>query len=185
MTAEARRSWAINIRGGRTWSRDHVVLCLITVAAGFGFLACLMMAFGPLATLWWFSPLVFLLLWRFAGSALSLLFWALMFAFWYLRAPDGGLSWWSLPAAACAIVSHAATSLAASIPPEGDLGKGVAARWTAHLAVAIGLASVVAVAAWILRGGTGAISSVAVVVALVLLGTGVFLLRTNQPDTRD
>lgn len=179
------RSWSISFRRGRTWSRDQLALCAITVASALGYLACLAGAFGALDPAWYLVPAVFAVVWRLAGSALSLLYWVVMFFFWYLRAPDGSLTWWALPAAICAIIAHTATSLAATIPSESTLGRGVASRWLERLAIVIGLTAVVASAGWLLRGGTGSISGIAVILALALLAGGLFALRTNAPDTRD
>ncbi len=90
-----------------------------------------------------------------SGSGLPLAQWALLLLLWFLLTEAGSFSWWSLPGAAGVLLSHAATSLSATMPPGGDVGAVSARRWVRWTGTALAVVAVVGACAGGLVGRSG------------------------------
>ncbi len=94
---------------------QQVLLGLVLVVAPVAFLTCAALAGGRIAP--WLlvaAPLLLLLVPR-ADSTSPLGVWAVLGAVWVIQVP-GPFSWWSVPAALSALVSHVALSLLGGAP---------------------------------------------------------------------
>lgn len=167
---------------GPEWSSGQLALGAVSTGGAALFLVALYFAAGGFDLIWWLLVLVPVLTLSMAGSGMSLGFWALMLYGWFLLTDSGSFTWWSLPAAAGLLVSHAATALSASMPPAGQLASAAVHRWGRLIGIAFSAAAVVCCAAAALHGRSLALGPAAYVIGLVGLAAGVWLVRTNPPS---
>lgn len=172
----------LRLGAGPEWSTGQLALGAASTAGALLFLAALYGASGGFDLVWWLLAIVPVLTFSMAGSGMALGYWALMLYGWFLLTDSGSFTWWSLPAAAGLLVSHAATSLSASMPPAGQLARAAVRRWGRSIAIAFGAATVVCCAAAALHGRSLGVGPTAYVIGLVGLAAGVWLVRTNPPS---
>ena len=171
----------IHFGGGPEWSLSQLGATGAAVSGVTVYLASLYLAVGGFDVAWWLLALLPLVTMGWTGSATPLLYWALLLYGWFTLAPSGSFSWWSLPAAAGAVVGHAAAALSASSPPAGSFTARTARRWARHTALAFAAAVPVAVLAGLLAGRSLGVVPAAYVIGLGGVAVGLWALRTSPP----
>ncbi len=177
MTATPRRPLSRLVRWGGSDEHDAGRLAVAAVAtvAPLLFAVCLMLGGGEV-TWWWlvFAPAGAATV-AYAETPAALVMWAMLLVLWVAQVP-GPFSWWSLPAAACVAAGHAALTLVAGHPSAGALPFEAVRRTGRRLAVVLAVALAVAllsqaVRAVALPGQVAlAVAAVLVVAAWVLWG---------------
>ena len=171
----------VRFGAGPEWSLSQLGATGAAMGGVATYLASLHLAVGGFDAPWWLLALLPLVTMAWAGSAAPLLSWTLLLYGWFTLTPSGSFSWWSLSAAAGAVVGHAATALSASSPPAGSFTARTARRWVRHTALAFAAAVPVAVLAGLLAGHPLGIVPAAYVIGLGGVAVGLWALRTSPP----
>jgi hypothetical protein len=179
------RHRTVRFGAGPEWSVPQLLTTGVGTAGVALYLGSLYAAAGGFDGIWWLLLLLPGLTMSRAGSGVALAYWGLMLFGWVDLLPAGAYTWWSLPAAAGLLVSHAAVALSASTPPAGTFARASLVHWARAAAVAIAAAGAVALCAGALAGHGFTGSAVAWVVGLTGVAAGVWMLRSNPPADRD
>lgn len=170
---------------GPEWSPHQLALAAVSTLGAALFLLSLHLAAGGFEGIFWLLLVVPATTMSFAGSGGPLAFWSVLLFGWFHLSPAGSFTWWSVPAAAGLLASHAANAMSAAAPPAATFAVGSVTRWARCVGVAFAAAVVVAGGAAALSGrGLGA-SPAAYGLGLAGVALGVWLLRRNPPRPRD
>jgi hypothetical protein len=148
---DGRAGRVFRLGSSQEYGPQQVVLALVIVLTPVAFLACAALAGGQLSP--WLlvaAPLLVLLVAQ-ADSMLPLGLWAVLAAIWVIQVP-GPFSWWSVPAALCALLAHVAFALLAGAPTTVMWSGPTLLRQSRRLGVVAGATLVVAGAAELVLG---------------------------------
>ncbi len=176
-----KRIWTFHFGGGPEWSLSQLALTGAQVGSVMVFLMAMDLGTGGFDGIIWALAIVPLLTMSWAGSAAPLVLWGLLVTMWFYLSPTGAFSWWSLLGAAAVAVGHAATALAATTPPEGQIAHEALLRWARHTGIAYAAAIPVALLVGAVRDRDLAIGPVALVIGLLGLALGLWFVRSNPP----
>jgi hypothetical protein len=171
----------LQLNTGALWSRDQLLLGLLSSAGGLLFLIALDQAAGGFDRIFWLlAPLPALLVSR-NDSGFPLAYWGLMLFGWVYLTPVASFSPWAILAAAGLILGHASAALSASAPSTAGFPGRVVRRWAGRLLIALAAAAGVAVAVGALSGEVDSLGPVAQAVGLLGVALGVWFLRSDAP----
>lgn len=170
---------------GPEWSSHQLALALAHTVGVVVFLAALDRASGGFPAPYWLVVLIPPTTMVFAGSGLTLGLMLTLLYGWFLLAPAGSFTWWSVPAAAGLLLSHVAVSLSATAPPAARFETRQLRRRARIALLALCAAPVVAMGAALLSGSGLGPHPAAYVLGLVGVAVGVALTRSNPPRPPD
>lgn len=175
----------LQLSTGALWSRDQLMLGLLSSTGGLLFLFALHQASGGFDSIYWLlAPLPALFVSR-NDSGVPLAYWGLMLFGWVYLTSAGSFSPWAIVAAAGLILGHASAALSASAPSTAAFPGRVVRRWAGRLLIALAAAVGVAVAVGALSGEVDGLGPVAQAVGLLGVALGVWFLRSDEPARPD
>jgi hypothetical protein len=168
---------------GRAWSAHQLLTAGITMMGSLAFTVALERASGGFDPLFWAAVPLSVFLLPVSGSGWPLAYWGVMVLTWFYLTPEGSFSAWSVLAAAGLLLGHAAAAHSASAPAGTSFPARTVRRWVRQALVALGAAGAVGLAATLLAGRVDEAGAVAQALGLFGLALGVWLLRSNEPDS--
>lgn len=181
--SRARKRRLLRFGTGTAWSPHQLALAAAASVGALVYLVALDRASGGFEPIFWLLVPIPAFLLRLNDSGAPLAFWAFMLFGWFHLTPEGSYSWWSVVAAAGVTLGHAAAALSAAAPPAARFPASTARRWLRGSLMAFSAAVAVGLAAGLLRGNVDGLGAAAQLLALLGLTGGIWLLRSNPPET--